>query len=97
MKRTIQERLVAGLLDMGYTDAGIRGKYRHFKRGTLTSSLTGRIWIYPNLFVGKSGALRYGSVPSRSRSVGGGDRSGGFYQSVLERGDSKLAVKDFHQ
>ncbi len=84
-KRTLQERLAAGLLAMGYVYIGIRGKYQHFKKGQATPGLS----YYPTLFVGKSGALRYGPVPSRSRSVDGGDRDGAFYKAVLQLGDKQ--------
>jgi len=75
---------------MGYRDAGVRGKYRHFKKdvaGASDGSVVGG--GYTSLFIGKAGALRYGPSPSRSSAVNGGDREGALYKAILALGDKQ--------
>lgn len=82
MKQTYKERLIAGLLALGYVqDHTDRSHYAAF--------------IKPNhprkLFVGDAGALRLGECASRSYSIGDPARQTPAYLRVLDAGTPKEA------
>lgn len=86
-KHTYQERLIAGLLALGFTQQKIQPskKYTKFTRDNPGAGFT-------ILHVGKMGALRCGPSASASYSVGDpGSPNNKYYQRVLAAGDAALS------
>lgn len=81
MSATFEERLVAGLLSLGYFESNVyKSKSRRFiKIGCLP------------LFVGRNGGLRQGECLSRSLSMGCPAFPEPFFNNVLAAGDKALA------
>ena len=76
--RTYKERLIAGLLALGWQeDKTAKGRYTTFTK-------TG----HKKIFVGSNGALRQGRSASASRSMGCPASPGGFYRSVLSAAEA---------
>lgn len=81
-----QERLIVGLLAMGFKPAEHRsGKYKAFFRSEFDRD--NRKVYY---FVGPSGALRKGHCASDSFSIGDPARQSPAYKLILEKGDKAL-------
>jgi hypothetical protein len=86
-----QERLIAGLLALGFTACPSRsGKYQAFNRNELDKENRD---VY--LFVGSSGALRKGHCASDSFSIGDPARQSPAYRLILEKGDKALDKSSF--
>ena len=83
MCMTYEQRLIAGLLEMGWQeDKTDRSRYTAFRKlGTDT-----------RVFVGPSGALRTGRNASASHSIGDPSRKTAIYNKVLAAGDPKARV-----
>ena len=78
--KTWKEKLVAGLLAMGFTqDVNIRSqKYVAFTHPSR----------HDTLFVGKSGALRAGLTASTSYSVGDPSAQSGLYRMIISKSET---------
>lgn len=82
MKRTLEERLVAGLIAEGWReDRDERSNLRGFRHAGLADC---------KRFVGKAGALRQGPCRSKSFSIGDPTRQTLIYKRILAAGDSTL-------
>ncbi len=80
MKLTFKERLIAGLLAMGYVvDNTDKSRYTAFVK----------LGQKRKLFVGENGALRVGRCASKSFSLGDPSRLSDDYQRVLAVGTPK--------
>ncbi len=74
---TFRERLIAGLLALGYKrDLTDRSHYEAFTRPGLDDKL----------FVGTNGALRKGHCASKSWSIGDATRQTPVYSQILAKG-----------
>lgn len=93
MKHTLEARLAAGLVALGWVeDKGERSRYRAF---TKESTKTPGQWV--RVFIGPSGALRSGPCASRSRSLACPGSPTPFYEKLLQAGERALTPGSEYQ
>lgn len=84
---TYKQRLIRGLLALGYTQVeSASRKYEVFQK---LRSDDGSILC--RLHVGKAGALRSGHTATNSRSIGTPDNQTTFYAGILKAGEAQAS------